>query len=50
MNVTMTQWMYRMEDGSVTRTIISKFGFIFAERPTIQPRRARVSGRGIILS
>jgi hypothetical protein len=32
MNVTMQQWMYRMEDGSVTiRTTISKLGFIVAE-------------------
>lgn len=32
MNVTMNQWMYRMDDGSVTiRTTISKFGFILAE-------------------
>jgi hypothetical protein len=32
MNVTMQQWMYRMEDGSVTiRTTVSKLGFIVAE-------------------
>lgn len=32
MNVTMRQWMYRMEDGSVMiRTTVSKFGFIVAE-------------------
>jgi hypothetical protein len=32
MNVTMQQWMYRMEDGSVTvRTTVTKFGFIVAE-------------------
>jgi len=32
MNVTMRQWMYRMEDGSVTiRTTVSKLGFILAE-------------------
>jgi len=32
MNVTMNQWMYRMDDGSVTiRTTVSKFGFIVAE-------------------
>ncbi len=32
MNVTMQQWMYRMDDGSVTiRTTVSKFGFIVAE-------------------
>ncbi len=31
MNVTMNQWMYRMDDGSVTiRTTVSKFGFIVA--------------------
>lgn len=32
MNVTMNQWMYRMDDGSVTvRTTVTKFGFILAE-------------------
>jgi hypothetical protein len=32
MNVTMQQWMYCMEDGSVTiRTTVSKLGFIVAE-------------------
>jgi Protein of unknown function (DUF3833) len=32
MNVTMQQWMYRMEDGSVTvRTTVTKLGFIVAE-------------------
>jgi len=32
MNVTMRQWMYRMDDGSVTiRTTVSKFGIIVAE-------------------
>jgi Protein of unknown function (DUF3833) len=32
MNVTMQQWMYYMEDGSVTiRTTVSKLGFIVAE-------------------
>ena len=32
MNVTMQQWMYRIEDGSVTvRTIVTKLGFIVAE-------------------
>jgi Protein of unknown function (DUF3833) len=32
MNVTMQQWMYRMEDGSVTvRTTVSKLGFVVAE-------------------
>ena len=32
MNVSMNQWMYRMDDGSVTiRTTVSKFGFIVAE-------------------
>jgi len=32
MDVTMTQWMYRLEDGSVMiRTTISKLGFIVAE-------------------
>jgi hypothetical protein len=32
MNVTMRQWMYRMDDGSVTiRTTVSKLGFILAE-------------------
>lgn len=32
MNVTMGQWMYRMDDGSVTiRTTVSKFGIIVAE-------------------
>jgi Protein of unknown function (DUF3833) len=32
MNLTMNQWMYRMEDGSVTiRTTVSKLGFIVAE-------------------
>lgn len=32
MNVTMRQWMYRMDDGSVTiRTTVSKLGFIVAE-------------------
>ncbi len=32
MNVTMNQWMYPMDDGSVTiRTTVSKFGFIVAE-------------------
>jgi hypothetical protein len=32
MNVTMQQWMYLMQDGSVTiRTTISKLGFIVAE-------------------
>jgi hypothetical protein len=32
MNVTMNQWMYRMDDGSVLiRTTISKLGFIVAE-------------------
>jgi hypothetical protein len=32
MNVTMQQWMYRMDDGSVTiRTTVSKLGFIVAE-------------------
>lgn len=32
MNVTMQQWMYRMDDGSVTiRTTVSKFGVIIAE-------------------
>lgn len=32
MNVTMNQWMYRMDDGSVTiRTTVTKFGFIVAE-------------------
>jgi Protein of unknown function (DUF3833) len=32
MNVTMQQWMYRMEDGSVTvRTTVTKFGFVVAE-------------------
>ena len=32
MNVTMNQWMYRMDDGSVIiRTAVSKFGFIVAE-------------------
>lgn len=32
MNVTMNQWMYRMDDGSVTiRTTIGKFGIILAE-------------------
>ena len=31
-NVTMQQWMYRMDDGSVTiRTTVSKFGVIVAE-------------------
>jgi hypothetical protein len=32
MNVTMNQWMYRMDDGSVTiRTTVGKFGVIMAE-------------------
>lgn len=32
MDVTMKQWMYCMDDGSVTiRTTVSKFGFIVAE-------------------
>jgi hypothetical protein len=32
MNVTMNQWMYRMQDGSVTiRSTVSKLGFIVAE-------------------
>ena len=32
MNLTMNQWMYRMDDGSVViRTAVSKFGFIVAE-------------------
>jgi hypothetical protein len=32
MNVTMQQWMYRMDDGSVTvRTTVTKLGFIVAE-------------------
>lgn len=32
MNVTMSQWMYRLDDGSVMiRTTVSKFGIILAE-------------------
>ena len=32
MNMTVNQWMYRMQDGTVTiRTTISKLGFIAAE-------------------
>jgi hypothetical protein len=32
MDVTMSQWMYRLPDGSIMiRTTISKFGFIVAE-------------------